>query len=46
VRITVGSRGLTQGTVELKKRTETESSNVAVEDAVDAALGALSGLQG
>lgn len=46
VRITVGARGLLQGTVELKKRTEAESSNVAVEVAVEAAIGALSELQG
>jgi len=46
LRITVGARGLAQGIVELKKRIEEESSNVPVEDAVDAAVATLSELRG
>jgi prolyl-tRNA synthetase len=41
VRITVGSRGLKQGTVELKKRTEGESTDVPLDDVVRAAHVAL-----
>jgi prolyl-tRNA synthetase len=36
VRITVGSRGLKQSTVELKKRTEGESTDVRLDDVVRA----------
>jgi prolyl-tRNA synthetase len=46
VRVTVGSRGLAQGTVELKKRTDAESKDVSLADATEAALGALSALRG
>lgn len=38
IRITVGTRGLQQGTVEVKKRTESESRDVPAERAVDAVL--------
>jgi len=46
VRITVGSRGLKQGTVELKKRTESESQDVPVDGAAAAARAALAELGG
>lgn len=46
LRITVGARGLKQGTVELKKRIEAESVNVPLEDAVAAARNALTELGG
>ena len=46
VRITIGSRGLKQGTVELKKRTESESLDVPLEGVVDAARAALAELGG
>jgi prolyl-tRNA synthetase len=46
VRITVGSRGLKQGTVELKKRTESDSQDVPAEDAIAAAHAALTELAG
>jgi len=46
VRITVGSRGLKQGTVELKKRTESESQDVPAAGAAAAAQRALAELQG
>lgn len=38
IRITVGARGLQQGTVEVKRRTESESQDVAADRAVDAVL--------
>jgi prolyl-tRNA synthetase len=46
VRITVGSRGLKQGTVELKNRTDSESREVAVDGAVTATVAALAELAG
>jgi prolyl-tRNA synthetase len=46
IRITVGSRGLKQGTVELKKRTEGESQDVPVDGTVAATRTALSELRG
>ncbi len=46
VRITVGSRGLKQGTVELKKRTESESQDVPADGAAAAARAALAELGG
>jgi prolyl-tRNA synthetase len=46
VRVTIGSRGLAQGTVELKRRTESTSTDVAAGDAADAVLAALSELRG
>ncbi|MGB9340757.1 MAG: proline--tRNA ligase [Polyangiales bacterium] len=46
LRITVGARGLKQGTVELKKRTESESQDVPVDGAVAAARTALAELAG
>jgi prolyl-tRNA synthetase len=46
VRITVGSRGLKQGTVELKKRTESESQDVPIDGVVAAALTAMADLGG
>jgi prolyl-tRNA synthetase len=46
LRITVGARGLKQGTVELKKRTEGESQDVPVDRAVTAARAALAELGG
>ncbi|UCH29331.1 MAG: proline--tRNA ligase, partial [Myxococcales bacterium] len=46
VRVTVGARGLKQGTVELKKRTESESTDVPVDDAAAAARAALDELRG
>ena len=46
VRLTVGARGLKQGTVELKKRTDTESTDVPIEDAIGAARAALDELRG
>jgi prolyl-tRNA synthetase len=46
VRITVGSRGLKQGTVELKKRTDSESQDVPAEGAAAAARAALAELGG
>ena len=46
VRVTVGARGLAQGTVELKKRTENESSNIPLEDTVEAVKSALAELEG
>ncbi|MGB5375924.1 MAG: proline--tRNA ligase [Polyangiales bacterium] len=45
-RITVGSRGLKQGTVELKKRTESESQDVPIDGVVAAALTAMADLGG
>jgi prolyl-tRNA synthetase len=44
VRITVGSRGLKQGTVELKKRTDSESQDVPADGAAAAARAALAEL--
>lgn len=44
VRITVGSRGLKQGTVELKKRTDSESQDVPIDGAAAAAHAALAEL--
>ncbi|MGB5697838.1 MAG: proline--tRNA ligase [Polyangiales bacterium] len=44
VRITVGARGLAQGTVELKKRNESESREVPAENAVEGARAALAEL--
>ena len=46
VRITVGPRGLKQGTVELKKRIEPESQDVPLDDAVARAVAALAELRG
>ena len=46
LRITVGSRGLKQGTVELKKRTESESQDVPIDGAVSAVLTAIADLEG
>lgn len=46
IRITVGSRGLQQGTVELKKRTESESQDVPADGAVAATRAALTELGG
>ena len=46
LRITVGSRGLKQGTVELKKRTENESQDVPIDGAVSAVLTAIADLEG
>lgn len=46
VRITVGSRGLKQGTVELKKRIESESQDVPADDAASAVRAALAELGG
>jgi prolyl-tRNA synthetase len=38
LRITVGTRGLVQGTVELKKRTDDESRDVSADEVVDVVL--------
>ena len=46
LRITVGARGLGQGTVELKKRIDTESKNVPIDEAAAAAEAALAELRG
>ena len=46
LRITVGSRGLKQGTVELKKRTESESQDVPIDGAVSAVVQAIANLEG
>jgi prolyl-tRNA synthetase len=46
VRVTVGARGLAQGTVELKKRTENESSNIPLDDTTEAVKSALAELEG
>jgi prolyl-tRNA synthetase len=46
LRITVGSRGLKQGTVELKKRIDSESRDVPAAEAVVAARTALAELGG
>jgi len=46
LRITVGSRGLKQGTVELKKRIEAESEDVPSTDIVAATKAALAALRG
>jgi prolyl-tRNA synthetase len=46
VRITVGARGLAQGTIELKKRTDAEATDVPVNDAAAAARAALDELRG
>ncbi|NNE18053.1 MAG: proline--tRNA ligase [Myxococcales bacterium] len=46
LRVTVGSRGLKQGTVELKKRTEIESQDVPIDGAVAAVLTAMNELEG
>ncbi|MBT8470017.1 MAG: proline--tRNA ligase [Deltaproteobacteria bacterium] len=46
LRVTVGSRGLKQGTVELKKRTEIESQDVPIDGAVAAVLTAMDELEG
>jgi len=46
VRITVGSRGLKQRSVELKKRTESEPLDVPLDSVVDAARAALAELGG
>ncbi len=45
LRITVGSRGLKQGTVELKKRIEAESEDVPAADIVSATQAALAALR-
>lgn len=44
IRITVGTRGLEQGTVEIKKRVEDESRNIPAEDVVAATRAALAEL--
>ncbi len=46
VRITVGARGLAQGTIELKKRIDAESTDVPVDGAAAAARTALDELRG
>jgi prolyl-tRNA synthetase len=46
LRITVGSRGLKQGTVELKKRTESESQDVPIDGAASAVIQAIANLEG
>jgi prolyl-tRNA synthetase len=46
LRVTVGSRGLKQGTVELKKRTESESQDVPIDGAVSAVIAAIADLEG
>ena len=46
LRITVGARGLKQGTVELKKRIETAAVNVSLSEASSAAKAALATLRG
>ena len=46
LRITIGARGLKRGTVELKKRTESEARDVLLEDVVALALRALDELRG
>ena len=46
IRVTVGARGLAQGTVELKKRTETESTDVPLDGTVAAVKSALAELGG
>ncbi|MFW2387129.1 MAG: proline--tRNA ligase [Polyangiales bacterium] len=46
LRITVGARGLKQGTVELKKRSEADSTDVPLDEAVAAARDALAELAG
>lgn len=46
IRLTVGSRGLERGTIELKKRTEAESSDIPADDAVAATIAALHELRG
>ncbi|MFZ1866384.1 MAG: proline--tRNA ligase [Polyangiales bacterium] len=43
VRITIGTRGLQQGTVELKKRTDSESRNIPNDEVVAAVLRELRG---
>ncbi len=45
VRITVGSRGLKDGSVELKKRMESDAQSIPVGDAVSAAIAALDELR-
>ncbi len=45
LRITVGSRGLKQGTVELKQRTESESQDVPIDDAVATVRRAVAALE-
>ena len=45
LRITVGARGLQAGTVELKKRSEPDSVDVPIEEAVSATCTALAGLR-
>ena len=46
VRVTVGARGLAKGTVELKKRSESESVDVPVEEVVSATQAALESSRG
>jgi prolyl-tRNA synthetase len=46
VRVTVGARGLANGTVELKKRVDRESVDVPVDEAAAAARAALGELEG
>jgi len=46
IRLTVGSRGLERGTLELKKRTEAASTDIPVDDAVAATMAALRELRG
>ena len=45
LRITVGSRGLKQGTVELKERAQSESRDVPMDEAADAVRGAMAALE-
>lgn len=45
IRLTVGSRGLERGTVELKKRTDTESTDIQADDVVAATVAALQELR-
>ena len=45
LRITVGSRGLKQGTVELKERTQSESRDVPMDEAADAVRDAMTALR-
>jgi len=46
VRVTIGSRGLKQGTVELKKRSESESVDIPLDSALAATRSALAELGG
>lgn len=46
LRITIGSRGLKQGTVELKKRTDPDSEDVPIAEITSATISALAALRG